>query len=940
MTPAEHAFETLTTVPWEYDPTTGYVLFPEGLPAKLDESADGAKRVRIGQMMQLFDASDQLNLTRALLHTMQEGEGFELLVSLRQLKPVERALVSAVPSPCNGAAGPALVGTIRFLARVEQPAEAGADSRIADELLDGVDVAVCLIDAAGRVVHGNRAWRLIMRDVNVAPCGPGTDYFDLLASLSDEPDLDRRLKQQLHGEKGRVAMKVRLIRQKQPLDCKIIARPVRMAGRRFRMLTHITMPSRQMLSGNSSLARDTLPVEAWFEWYTDTGQFVPSLSFVRLFGSDLGQEQSFDHWFPTLAHIDDCRRLRRELGRCLINRAPLALELRLTTLQGGERWFRLSAEVAPNRDDDTYLVGRLVDIDSERQLRDEVREREVVFNALEEHLPVVFYSLDVASDRCTFVSKAYEAISGRCREALLDNPRDWITSVAPEDRERVQRQIERASKVPGSSDMEFGILDGDGQHRRLQARFVSLANEKGQVVRRIGIATDVTEQRETEDKLVRATHLDATTGLPNRLAFSETLAATLSGAQGEGQLAVAIMGLDRFKSVNDSLGHSVGDEYLRKLSTRLLKATDGQAYLARVGGDEFAFLMPRMQGQDAIRNRLVGIRNSLAIPIVVDGESITLGATLGVACYPHDGDDPGSLLKAADIAMTRGKKLRCGGIEFCSERVVNLPDRRQLRRQMALHNALQGEEFELYFQPKYGTGDLVMRGAETLLRWRHPREGLIPASEFIPQLEKSGDIVPVTWWLLNTLCGQIADWRNQGLALDQFFAVNISPRSLLEPDFDQKLLAIVQANGLPPQCIELELTESSLMVDLEHARALLERVRKAGIRLAIDDFGTGYSSLSYLRHFAPDVLKIDRSFIRDCDRNVANQRIIQSVVGMAHGLDMITVAEGVETREQLEQLQKLGCDRVQGYLLATPMPIADFVNHLRQPVAESVFSAS
>ncbi|MFY3774998.1 putative bifunctional diguanylate cyclase/phosphodiesterase [Marinobacter salsuginis] len=584
--------------------------------------------------------------------------------------------------------------------------------------------------------------------------------------------------------------------------------------------------------------------------------------------------------------------------------------------RAADRNLRLVSQVA------SLSGARLKDVDGAAFLRE-----------LIEFVPAVVFCHDMDDgDRCLFVSKSFENIWGMPRSALQANPRAWSEQVVPEDREFVEQRFHDNVEMGRVQEFEYRIRSTTGELRYIQARFINLPNSSGEGAHRIGFASDVTERKLAELEAYESAQRDTTTGLANRTAYADTLASMLSerdAGSGHDQLYTVFIDIDRFGRINDTLGHSVGDEYLRKIAERIRSFIGTRGYVSRVGGDEFALILTDCDEPSSAHSRLIGLQQALTQPISVDGEQILTSASFGVARFPTDGDDPGSLMKAAELAMIRSKTRCRGSLTFYEEELTSRITRERLRRDMDLRKALKNRQFELFYQSKHQGGTGALAGAEVLLRWHHPVHGLVSPNEFIPQLEDSGDIVDVGYWILDAACQQLAQWReDQKLPQGFSLAVNVSAAQLLSYNFAEKAIAIVQHHGVPPETIELELTESAILADPDRAEAVFDQLRGAGLRLAIDDFGTGYSSMSYLRRFHPDTLKIDRSFTIGCDTDETALGIVESIIQLGRTLKMILVAEGIETQAQADCLSRSGCDLLQGFLLSRPVPVAQFEQHL------------
>ena len=410
---------------------------------------------------------------------------------------------------------------------------------------------------------------------------------------------------------------------------------------------------------------------------------------------------------------------------------------------------------------------------------------------------------------------------------------------------------------------------------------------------------------------------DQLTGLPNRALLQHRLQQGIAAGQA---LALLVMDLDRFKDVNDTLGHHHGDLLLREIGARLRTAARGCDTVARLGGDEFALLLPGARIDEATRAVEV-LHQRLQRPLVLDGYTLDVGASVGIALFPDHGTDVDTLSRRADVAMYVAKRRGIGSAVYSQEQDPNTPDRLELLAE--LRHALEDEEFRVHYQPivDLTTGKLVE--AEALVRWEHPQRGLISPAEFIPLAEEAGLIVQLGRWVLEQACRQARAWHATSPGVGLVMGVNLSARQFQQPGLAEDVARILRQTGLDPGCLKLEITEGVAMDDAELTVATLHRLKATGVRIAIDDFGTGYSSLSYLKRFPVDTLKVDKAFVDGVARSSEDAGIVRAIVAFAGTLGLSTTAEGIEDAEQLAALQELGCGRGQGYYFARPLPAED-----------------
>lgn len=430
------------------------------------------------------------------------------------------------------------------------------------------------------------------------------------------------------------------------------------------------------------------------------------------------------------------------------------------------------------------------------------------------------------------------------------------------------------------------------------------------------------QRRRMEDRVNHMAFHDELTSLPNRLMLSQRLDQALSRHRRAGsQAAILFLDLDRFKVINDSLGHEIGDVLLRQVADRLrIQSREGDT-VARMGGDEFVVLIENFGNLADISTRAQRLVEQLSAPYVLGSNDCHVTVSIGISVFPADGSDAQTLLKAADLAMYRAKDTGRDSYLFYSPD-MNVHTVERLELESDLRHALERQEFLLHYQPKVEVATGLITGIEALLRWNHPRRGLMSPMEFIPLAEETGLIVPIGEWVLATACAQTKAWQDQGLS-KLGVAVNLSARQFADPMLLPKLTNIIRHSGLEPSSLELEITESLVMSHGEGAVAVLQKLKSSGVRIAIDDFGTGYSSLAYLKRFPIDTIKVDRSFIRDIPSDSGDKQITRAIIAMAHSLGLRVVAEGVETAGQLKFLRSQRCDTVQGYYLHRPLPEAE-----------------
>jgi diguanylate cyclase (GGDEF)-like protein/PAS domain S-box-containing protein len=435
----------------------------------------------------------------------------------------------------------------------------------------------------------------------------------------------------------------------------------------------------------------------------------------------------------------------------------------------------------------------------------------------------------------------------------------------------------------------------------------------------IAVARDISERLLAQQRLKHLASYDTLTGLPNRTLFYQTLQEAIELAQDKGwRIVVLFIALDRFKSINDSLGAALGDELLRQFSNRLVQCVRIRDTVGRLGGDEFALILTMTRNQQDVVNVANEVREALRAPFDLQGQQAVLTASIGIAMYPDDATETETLIKYADTAMGRAKEAGRDGYRFFTAS-MNVQVLARLDLELALRHAFENDEFVLHYQPKMNVNTGRISGAEALLRWQRPGYGLVYPAKFVPVLEDTGLIVRVGAWVIDEACRQIAQWSAAGVR-EVRVAVNVSSRQFVEGDLEGEIRRSLDKYQVDPGLLELELTESALMSNAEHTIEVLSNLKQLGVSIAIDDFGTGYSSLAYLKRFPIDKLKIDIAFVRDVTTNPDDAAIAVAVISMAHSLHMRVIAEGVESPAQLAYLRRHRCDEIQGFYFSRPLP--------------------
>ena len=572
------------------------------------------------------------------------------------------------------------------------------------------------------------------------------------------------------------------------------------------------------------------------------------------------------------------------------------------------------------RDARALIAGR----DAEQALT----EAELRYRSLVEQIPAVVYADD--GERTFYVSPQIRDILGVSPDEYRDDPDLWMRLVHPDDRAIVKEESDAFIAGEGGDLADYRMVRPDGRIVWIRDRAYAFRDEQGRVLWEHGVLFDVTELKEAEARVAHLAYHDGLTGLANRELFEETLALAVERAKRDGtSVGVLYVDLDNFKLVNDSLGHHAGDALLASLAERLRSCTRETDLVARQGGDEFLLLVadvPAGEVDAALRRVAQRVTDAMAGPFDLHGVEFHAFGSIGVSVFPRDADGPEALLRNADVAMYRAKRLEPGGCVFFAADEDDAMAR--LSFSALLRQAVAEERWVLHYQPVVDLNDRRIVGAEALIRSQDPFGGLLAPGEFIPAAEELGLIEAIGDWVIDEVGRQQVAWAAEGLDLTISF--NLSPRQLWTPRLADRVLERLRRLDVDPSKLTVEITESTAMADPDRTQRVLSELRAWGLGLALDDFGTGYSSLSRLKHMPVDVLKIDREFVRNVDRDVRLAGMVRAMIQVAHSLEMIAHAEGVETEDEYAFLRANGCRFAQGYWFARPMPAAGFEALIRE----------
>ncbi|HON58550.1 MAG TPA: EAL domain-containing protein [Smithella sp.] len=636
---------------------------------------------------------------------------------------------------------------------------------------------------------------------------------------------------------------------------------------------------------------------------------------------DLVGKNSLEH-----IHPEDREKVRYKAIRCLKRESFEPYEYRFIRKDNQVMWA-LETITSIEYNGERATLGSFMDITERKRMEDELRQSEEKYRSILESIQEGYFEVDLAGN-FTFFNDSMCRIADCPKEELLGANYKQFSS--EEMSRKVFNAFHKVYKTGQPTEgFDWQIIQRDGSNRYIEASVLLKKNAEGKPIGFKGIIRDITERKRIEEKLnYLATH-DSLTGLPNRTMFSQLLSHSIQSAhRHKKQLAVLFIDLDRFKTINDSLGHEAGDELLKEMAARFKNTLRTADIVSRMGGDEFVIMMEDVHDLSQVESLAHKILATVIRPIVLMGEECRVTASVGISLYPKDGQDDQTLIKNADIAMYFAKEEGKNNYQFYSKNIQTIASER-LSIETNLRRALERNELFLNYQAKLDFKTGLITGVEALLRWINPRLGQITPTQFIPIAEETGLIVPIGRWVLKTACRQNAQWQKQGLP-PVCVSINLSLKQLMDDHLIEDIRTALNESGLPPYLCELEITESMIMNNPSRFIEVLKKIKEIGVRLAIDDFGTGYSSLAQLKYFPIDTLKVDRSFIRNIPQDNENKAITEAIITMGKTLHLTVVAEGVETQEQATFLQEQICDQMQGFYFSRPVAPDKFADLLRK----------
>lgn len=564
------------------------------------------------------------------------------------------------------------------------------------------------------------------------------------------------------------------------------------------------------------------------------------------------------------------------------------------------------ARIVVSGDDEVLVIVR--DITERKQMEEALRSSEERYRRIIETTSEGVWIID-AENQTVFANQTMAQMLGYSIDEMLSMSllafvnEEWQSFIKPDEQ-----------GIRESFDLQLRCQDGSTLWALVSAN--PIFDRAGQYAGALGMFTDITQRKIAEEKIHYQAMYDLLTDLPNRTLFNEELSALIQ-VESQHLLAVLFLDLDRFKTINDTLGHAAGDRLLQAVAERLTHCLQDNGIIARWGGDEFTIILPEISNAEASATISQSILDALKPAFNLEGRQLHLSSSIGIALYPCDGEDAEILVKNADAALYRAKQKGRNNYQFYTA-AMNAQASELLLLENELHHALSHQEFEVYYQPQVNTTTREITGMEALVRWQHPKFGLISPAKFIPLAEETGLIIPLDQWVLQTACAQNKAWQDAGLPPIRM-SVNLSARQFQQPALLDIVAEILQKTGLAAEYLELEITETIAMQDVELSKQILDNLHQMGVHLSMDDFGTGYSSLGYLKQFPLNTLKIDKSFIEDI-ASVQTASIIKAIMTLGKGFNLRIIAEGVETQAQKDCLQSFKCDEIQGYFFSPPMP--------------------
>jgi diguanylate cyclase (GGDEF)-like protein/PAS domain S-box-containing protein len=670
------------------------------------------------------------------------------------------------------------------------------------------------------------------------------------------------------------------------------------------------------------LALDASNIGLW-DWNLQTGDTYHS-NFDRLLGYGEERFTNFVTDLEPLVSPEDWPRLKRAMVAHFKGKTSRYHAVyRIRHADGHWRWLEDEGRVVEWNSEGkaSRMIGTRRDITVDKEAEDQLRLAATVFENASEG--ILIFDTDF---RFLAVNDCFTRLSGFTEEEVHGKLMMEVSHSSEENAE-LYREVAESVRNEGFWQGELTERRKNGEQYPVWMQLSAVYDDDGQVTHYVGMFSDLTARKEAEEKVQFLSNYDRLTGLANRTVFREKLHKSLALARlNRERVALMCLDLDRFRPINDSLGHEVGDRLLRAAGERLKALDLDDNNLARIGGDEFCLIVEGYDDETSVDKLSKDIISAMRKPFNIDGHELLLGVSIGISVFPDHGKEAQTLINQSDLAVHQAKRMGGNNFQFYRQD-LRAASVEQLALETSLRKAIFKNEFVVHYQPKVELDDNRINSAEALVRWQHPTMGLLFPKDFIPLAEESGLISAISEWVLERSCRQAANWLKQGREVK--VSVNLSAHQLRKGDLVETVDRVLGLTNLPPSLLELELTESLIMEDLDKNIEILSSLRRRGIGLSLDDFGTGYSSLSYLKRFPVDTLKIDRSFVEELHSNPDDAAITRAIIDMAHSLNMRVVAEGVEEQAQSDVLADMGCDAIQGWLISKAISETDFLSLLQ-----------
>ena len=790
---------------------------------------------------------------------------------------------------------------------------------------EGLDVYCCQVGHPAELAEQIDAmpWDIVLSDYNV----PGMEFTESLALLRARlPDVPVILVSGTVGEEKAVELLKLGVTDFLLKDHLVRLVPaIRRAQRdieelRARHLAEHTLRVKsQLLLEMSAIAH----IGAW-EYCAATGHCAWTEEVARIHEAAPSAGISTAIFF-SFFHGDSREEIETALDRAVACATPFDLELEIVTGSGQRKWVRMVFAPIGERAGGAKICGSTQDI-TQRKLG------EIMLLEQKDRAQVTLHSIGdavITSDArgmIDYLNPAAEVLTGWCLREALNKPLMDVLNIVDMDERLALENPTTLALLAGTSSRQVGaclLIAQNGTSSAIEHSTAPIRNRAGGIIGAVLVLRDVTASLESIAKIAYQAMHDGLTDLPNRTLAWDRMEQAIAAAKRDGtSVGVLFLDLDRFKNINDSLGHATGDSILKQVATRLVSVTRATDTVSRQGGDEFMVIMPGAHQNAHYADLAQKILTAVSAPYFVKQQELNMTFSIGISVYPHDGSDASTLISNADAAMYNAKEAGRDNYQFYSSE-MNDKAAKRLTMEVQLRHAVVRQEFVIYYQPKVDVLNRRLVGAEALIRWKHPQLGLLSPSHFIGIAEECGLIATIGQWVAQEVCRQNLAWLARNLACVPI-SVNLSALQFRNKSLVNSLRILLEETGLPPRLLELELTESIIMQCSETVIETLQQLKLLGVRLSIDDFGTGYSSLSYLKRFPIDTIKIDQSFVKDIARDERDEAIIKAIISMAHSLKMSVIAEGVETEEQFAFLEAHHCDEIQGYYFSEPVPAIVF----------------